>query len=287
MPTGDVFKVSLFMHQAQRQFINTHLFEVGAVTTADPFDEATALADVFDLDFTSLYQDALSDDVSLGCIKIEQVKGDGLPTFIKFLSNIKGLAVGPALPDNMVAILRRRGVVMGKMHRSLLSLSGVRVADTLGSFLTSAYLQGDLLALISQYNEQLVASGGFDNAEFDPVIPSTPRVYGNDLDVTIDLTANTMSIIGGQTWSGLGFITGGQFRILAPNKNKGTYTATVVADNPTITLTNNQLETSGGAELSVQQVTGPTTYIDLTSAVPQIAIRQLNRRRSSHTGIVA
>lgn len=287
MPTGDVFKVSLLSHQAQRQFISTHHFEVGAITTADPFDEATALADVFNLDFTSLYQAALSNAVNLGCIKVEQVKGAGLPTFQKFLSNIKGTAIGDALPDNMVAVIRRRGDVMGVMHRSLLSLSGVRVADTDGSFLNAAYLAGPQLALVSQYNEQLVASGGFDLAEFNPVIPSTPRVYSGDLDVTIDTAANTMSIIGGQTWSGLGFISGGQFRINAPNKNKGTYTVVVVAANPTITMTVNELETEGGAELSCQQVTGPTTYIALTSAVPQIAIRQLNRRRSSHTGIVA
>ena len=287
MPTGDVFKVSMFSHHQQRQFVNTHYFKVGAITTADPFDEATALADVFNLDLVPLYQSALSDDVSLGCLKIEQVVGADIPTFIKFLSNISGTNVGPPLPDNMVTIIRRRGMVMGKTHRSLLFLSGVRILDTLGSFLENAFVIGDLAALIAQYNEQLVASGGFDLAEFDPVIPTTPRVYGNDLDVTIDNDANTMSIIGGQTWSGLGFVTGGQFRILAPSKNKGTYTATVVPVSPTITLSDNQLETDGGAELSCQQATGPTTYIPLLSAVPQLAIRQLNRRRSSHTGIVA
>lgn len=287
MPTGDVFKVTLFSHQAQRQFNNTHLFEVGAVTTADPFDEATALADVFNLDFIPLYQDALSDDVSLGCIKIEQVKGNGLPTFIKFLSNIKGTALGPALPDNMCAIIRRRGVVMGKMHRSLLFLSGVRVADTLGSFLTSAYLTGDLDALVDQYNEQLVASGGFDNAEFDPVIPSTPRVYGTDLAVSIDAPTNTLTLTAGGSWSSLGFVTGGQFRILAPSKDKGTYTATISGGSPAVLLSDNNLESTGADVISVQQATGPTIHIALTSAVPQIAIRQLNRRRSSHTGIVA
>jgi len=287
MPTGDVYKVSLFSHHQQRQFINTHYFEVGAITTAEPFEEAEALADVFNIDFVGLYQGVLSDDVSIGCLKIEQVKGADIPTNIKFLTNIMGTLVGPALPDNIVVIIRRRGVVMGKTHRSLLFLSGVRVADTAGSFLTNAFVTGALLALVSQYNEQLIASPGFDSAEFNPVIPSTPRVYGNNLNVTIDTAANTMSIVGGQTWSGLGFITGGQFMIRGPNRNKGTYTATVVPASALITLSDNELETSGATVLSCQQVTGPTTYIPLTSTVQQLALRQLNRRRSTHTGILA
>lgn len=287
MPTGDVFKVSLLSHQAQRQFVNTHHFEVGAVTTSDPFDEATALADVFNLDFLALYQAALSDSLNFGCIKVEQVKGTGLPTFVKFLSNIKGTAVGDALPDNMVAIIRRRGDVMGVMHRSLLFLSGVRVADTLGSFLTAAYLAGPQLALVSQYNEQLVASGGFDLAEFNPVIPSTPRVYGTDLAVSIDAPTNTLTLTAGGSWSALGFITGGQFRINAPSKDKGTYSIIVSGGSPALVLSDNNVETTAASVISTQQVTGPTTYIALTSAVPQIAVRQLRRRRSSHTGIVA
>jgi len=287
MPTGDVFKVSLLSNHVQRQFINTHYYEVGAITTGDPFDEATALADVFNLDFVNLYQDAVSDDVSIGCIKVEQVIGSDIPTFVKFLTNISGTAAGPALPDNMCVIIRRRGMVMGKTHRSLLFLSGVRIADTDGSFLAAAYVAGDLAALVAQYNEQLVASGGFDNAEFNPVIPTTPRVYGNDLSVTIDTALNTIVLIGGGTWSGLGFVTGGQFSIKAPSKNKGTYTATVVPASATITLSNNNLEIAGAETITCQQATGPTTYIPLLSAVQQLAVRQLNRRRSSHTGILA
>jgi len=287
MPTGDVYKVSLFSNHVQRQFINTHYFEVGAVTTADPFDEATALADTFNTEFTSLYQDALSDDVSLGCIKVEQVVGADIPTFIQFLTNINGLAVGPALPDNMVVIIRRRGMVMGKTHRSLLFLSGVRIADTLGSFLTTAFVNGDLAALVAQYNDPMVASGGFDNAEFNPVIPTTPRVYGTDLAVSIDAPTNTVTLTGGGSWSALGFVTGGQFRILAPSKDKGTYSVTVSGGSPALVMTTNNVETTGASVISCQQATGPTTYIPLLSAVQQLAIRQLNRRRSSHTGILA
>jgi len=287
MPTGDVYKVSLFSNHQQRQFINTHYFEVGAIVTADPFDEATALADVFNLDFTGLYQSALSDDVEIGCIKIEQVLGADIPTFIKFLTNIKGTNVGPPLPDNMVVIIRRRGMVMGKLHRSLLFMSGVRVADTLGSFLTAAYVAGDLAALVAQYNEQLVASGGFDNAEFNPVIPTTPRVYANDISVSIDAPTNTLVLNAGGSWSALGFVTGGQFRILAPSKDKGTYSITVSGGSPSLLLSNNNVETTASSTISCQQATGPTTYIPLTSAVQQLAIRQLNRRRSSHTGVLA
>jgi len=287
MPIGDVYKVSLFSNHVQRQFVNTHYYEVGAITTSDPFDEATALADVFNLDFVGLYQSALSDDVSIGCIKIEQVIGADIPTFIKFLTNINGTNVGPALPDNIVTIIRRRGMVMGVTHRSLLFLSGVRIADTLGSFLTAAFVAGDLAALVAQYNEQLVASGGFDNAEFNPVIPTTPRVYGTNLAVSVDAPTNTLTLTGGGSWSALGFVTGGQFRINAPSKDKGTYSCTVSGGSPALVLTNNNLETTGASTISCQQATGPTTYIALTSAVQQLALRQLNRRRSSHTGILA
>jgi len=176
---------------------------------------------------------------------------------------------------------------MGKTHRSLLFLSGVRILDTLGSFLTAAFVAGDLAALVAQYNEQLVASGGFDNAEFNPVIPTTPRVYGTDLAVSIDAPTNTLTLTAGGSWSALGFVTGGQFRILAPSKDKGTYSITVSGGSPALVLTNNNVETTGASVISCQQATGPTTYIALTSAVQQLALRQLNRRRSSHTGILA
>lgn len=287
MPAEDVFKVSLFGHNHQRQFINTHYYETGIVVTTDPFEEAEALAEAFVSDFLTLYRDVVSTDVFYGCLKIEQVKGAGLPTFIDFFTNIAGTRVGAALPNNAVVIIRRRGVAAGKQKRSLLSLSGIRALDTDGSFVNAAFITPALDALVDQYNNQLVASPSHQLAEFNPVIPNTTRVYATNVDVTIDTALNTMSLIGGATWSGLGFITGGQFRINHPNRNKGTYFATVVPVSPTITLSQNELETSGGATLSAQQVTVPTVYITLQSAVQQLAIRQLNRRRSSHTGIQA
>lgn len=287
MPTEDVFKVSLFSHSTQRQFINTHYYESGSVVTIDPFDEAVALAEAFISDFLTKYQDVLSDEVSVGCIKVEQVKGGGLPTFIQFFTAIAGNRSGPPLPANMVVIIRRRGVALGKARRSLLFLSGVRALDTDGSFVNSAFVTPALNALVGQYNDQLVASPGLNSAEYNPVMPFTERVYATKVDVTIDTTLNTMSLIGGANWSGLGFITGGQFVIKGPNRNKGTYFATVVGGSPTITLTQNELETSGGATLSCQQVINPVIYITLASAVQQLAIRQLNTRRSSHTGILA
>lgn len=287
MPSEDVFKVTLFSHTTQRQFQNTHYFESGGVVTIDPFDEAVGLAEAFIADFLSLYRDVLSDETFIGCIKVEQVKGAGLPTLIEFFTNINGNRVGPPLPPNMVVIIRRRGVALGKARRSLLFLSGIRALDTNGSFLDLAFVTPALDALVAQYNDQLVASPSLNNAEYNPVMPFTQRVYATEVDVTIDTTLNTMSLIGGANWSGLGFITGGQFVIKGPNRNKGTYFATVVGGSPTITLTQNELEVSGGATLSAQQVIVPVDYITLQSAVQQLAIRQLNSRRSSHTGILA
>ena len=287
MPAEDVFKVSLFSHNEQRQFITTHYYESGVVVTSDPFEEGQALADAFLTAWQTLYVNVLSNETFLGCIKVEQVKGAGLPTWISHLTDIKGSRAGPALPNNMVVIIRRRGISAGKQRRSLVFLSGVRSADTDGSFINAAFITPALEALVDQYNNQIVASASFQLAEYNPVIPRTERVYGNNLNVTIDTALNTMTIIGGQTWSGLGFVSGGRFSIRHPNRNKGTYTATVVPASTTITLSDNELETSGSAELSCSQVITGVVYITLQSAVQQLAIRQLNRRRSSYTGILA
>ena len=132
-----------------------------------------------------------------------------------------------------------------------------------------------------------VLTAGLDLAEFDPVIPHTQRVYGKDLDVTVNVVTNEMTLTSGAAWDARGFITGGQFSIAAPNRNKGTYTATVTPASLTILLSDNELELSGGQVLTCQQVIVPTDYIPLLTTQAQLALRQLARRRSSHTGLVA
>ncbi len=287
MPTGDVLKVSLFTHSTQRQFINTHYYKLGSVVTSDPFDAAVALSNAWNTAFLGPYRAIMSNETSFGCNKIEEVVGSGLPTFINHYQNLLGTAAGPPLPPNMALIIRRRGTALGKARRSLLFLSGIRVADTDGSFLTAAFSSGDLTTLVNLYNNQLVAISGFDFATFDPVIPHTQRAYGIDLDVTGNLATNELTITAGTAWDSLGFISGGQFAIAAPSANRGTYTATVTPASSTILLSNNQLETAAAERISAQQVIVATDYITLTGAIQQLAIRQLQRRRSSHTGLVA
>lgn len=287
MATEDVFKVSLFYHTSQRQMIATHYYEVGAVTTTDPFDEGAALAQAFGAAFGGPYALALSTGTNLGCIKIEKVKGDDIPTFVTHLENLDGLRTGDPLPANMSVIIRRRGVFLAKPRRSLLNLGGVSVDDTEGSFLEASYVNGAMTNLLVLYNNQLVASSPFQLAEFNPVMPHTVRVYARDVPVTSDLSANTMTLTDGSNWSDRGFITGDHFRINAPSRNKGTYSATVTPLSATVALADNELEFAGPEVLSAQQATVPVTYFTLFSAVVNTAVRQLNRRRSSHTGIVA
>lgn len=287
MPIGDVLKLSLFTHTTQRQFVNTGYWKVGATVTSDPFDGLTALADAWFNNRLQQHRDIMSDEVEFGCIKIEEVVGAGVPSFIQFFDNLQGTRSGPPLPPNMALIIRRRGTALGKTRRSLAFLSGIRAADTDGSFINTGFITPALDALVALYNDQLVASGGFDNAEYDPVIPHTQRAYLNNQQVTVDTAANTVSILVSGNWDAFGFISGGQFNIASPNKNHGTYTATVVPTSPTITLSGNELEVSGVQEMTCTQVIVATDYIPLLSAVQQLAIRQLARRRSSHTGVLA
>lgn len=287
MPTGDVLKLSLFTHTTQRQFVNTHYYKLGAVTTTDPFDAAAALSDAWNLTLLGPYRAIMSDETEFGCIKIEEVQGSGLPLFIEFFDNLQGTRAGAVLPPNMALIIRRRGFALGKTRRSLLFLGGIRTLDTNGSFLTPAFVTPFLDALVQLFNDQIIASGGLDFAEFDPVIPHTGYAYGRKLAVTVNLVTNEITITSGPVWDALGFITGGQFSIAAPNRNKGTYTATVTPASATILLSDNQLEVSGGQTLSCQQVIIPRDYTPLLSAVQQLAIRQLGRRRASHTGVLA
>lgn len=287
MPTGDVYQVSLFTHGQQRQFINTHYYEVGAINPTDDFEEAQALAETFDQAFTALYQAVLSDDTEFGCIKVTKVVGPRIPFYVFFYANKFGTAAGGALPDNLTMIIRRRANIMGVDHRSLLHISGMRHIDVAGSFLESAYVAGPLAALVAQYNELLISSPGFNSAEWKPVIPSTPYVYFRNLEVVINTALQTVNRQDGKTWDIEGFVNGPQFRINAPSKNKGLYTATTAPLSPIITLSDNELETESETVISGQQATGPRVFIDLMSAVPQIAIRQLKQRRSSHTAVVA
>lgn len=287
MPTGDVLKLSLFTHTTQRQFVTTHYYKLGSVVTTDPFDAAAALSDAFNTTLLGTYRAALSDETEFGCIKIEERIGAGIPTFIQHYQNLQGTRVGPVLPPNMAVIIRRRGFALGKTRRSLLFLGGVRTFDTNGSFLEASYAIGALNDLVNLFNDQIIASAGLDLAEFDPVIPHTQRVYGKDLDVTVNVVTNEMTLTSGAAWDVRGFITGGQFSIAAPNKNKGTYTATVTPASLTILLSDNELELAGGQVLTCQQVIVPTDYIPLITTVQQLAIRQLARRRSSHTGVTA
>ncbi len=287
MPTGDVLKLSLFTHTTQRQFINTHYYKLGAVVTSDPFDAAAALSDAFNTTLLGSYRAALSNETEFGCIKIEEVIGAQIPTFIEHYNDLQGTLVGPVMPPNMAVIIRRRGFALGKNRRSLLFLGGIRTNDTNGSFLQPAYVTGALQTLVNLFNDQIIASAGLDLAEFDPVIPHTQRVYGKDLDVTVNVVSNEMTLTSGAAWDVRGFITGGQFAIAAPNRNKGTYTATVTPASLTILLSDNELELSGPQVLTCQQVIVATDYIPLLSTQAQLALRQLARRRSSHTGLVA
>lgn len=286
MPTGDVLKLSLFTHTTQRQFVNTHYYKLGAVVTVDPFDAAAALSDAFNTTLLGPYRAIMSNQTEFGCIKISEVVGSGLPSFIEFYDDLQGTRGGFAEPANMALIIRRRGFALGKTRRSLLFLSGIRVDDVDGSFLAPGFITPVLNDFVALLNDQLIASAGLDLAEFDPVIPHTQRVYGRELDVTVNVVTNEITITAGTAWDSLGFISGGQFSIAAPNRNKGTYTATVTPASSTILLSDNELELSGGQTLSCQQVIVPTDYIPLLSAVQQLALRQLARRRSSHTGVV-
>lgn len=287
MGIGDVYKVELFSSQDQKQFINTHYYRVGAVTVSDAFEEAQALADTFVTFFQGAYQGVFSDDVQLGCVKVTKVLGPKIPFFIQFFSDVQGTQVGPPLPDNLTTVIRRRGDDAGKPLRSLLHLSGIRVDDTAGSFLTNAFVLGNLNTLVSLYNDQMVASASFNLAEFDPVIPHTEYVYGRNLEVTPNTGLNELLRLDGKAWDLEGFVTGPSFRIHAPSPNKGTYSATLFAGLSKISLSGNQLETDATETMSVQQVITPVLYFPLLSAIQQTSIRQLNRRRSSHTQIVA
>lgn len=287
MGIGDVYKVELFTSQDQRQFINTHFYRIGAITVTDAFEEAQALADTFVTFFQAAYQGVLSDDVQLGCVKVTKVLGPRIPFFIQFFDNIQGTQIGPPLPDNLTTVIRRRGDDAGKPLRSLLHISGVRQADTLGSFLTSAFVLGNLNTLVQLYNDQMVASASFNLAEFDPVIPHTGYVYGRNLSITPNTALNELLRLDGKAWDVEGFVTGPGFRINAPSKNKGTYGAIIIAGNSKITLTDNELETNPTEVMSVQQVITPVIYFPLLSAIQQTSIRQLSQRRSSHTQVVA
>lgn len=287
MPTGDVYQVSLFTHGQQRQFINTHYYEVGAINPVDDFTEAQALAETFEQAFTTLYQAVLSDQTAFGCVKISKVVGPRIPFYIFFYANKFGSAAGGALPDNLTMVIRRRASIMGKDHRSLLHISGMRHIDVAGSFLESAFVSGPLAALIAKYNDLLVSSPGFNSAEWKPVIPSTPYVYFRKTPVSVNTTAQTITRNDGKKWDTEGFVNGPQFRINAPSKNKGLYTATTAPLSSVITLSDNELETESETILSGQQATGPRIFVDLQSAVPQIAVRSLKQRRSSHTGVAA
>lgn len=286
MPTGDVLKLNLFTHTTQRQFVNSHYYRLGAVTTVDPFDAAVALSDAFNSTLLGPYRAIMSDETQFGCIKITEVEGSGLPLFIEFYDDLQGTRVGPPLPPNMAMIIRRRFNDAGTPRRSLLFLSGIRVADTLGSFLDPAFFASALDALLALYNQQIIATGALNFAEFDPVMPHTERAYGRDLAVTVNLVTNEITLTAGPAWDALGFISGGSFSIAAPNKNKGTYTATVTPASLTILLSDNELEVAGAQTITVQQVIVPTVYNPVEGAVQQLAIRQLARRKSSHTGLL-
>lgn len=287
MPTGDVLKLDMFTHTTQQQFVNTHYYKLGAVVTVDPFDAARALSDAFNTTMLGPYRAIMSTDVEFGCIKIQEVQGSGLPSFIEFYDDLQGTRAGPAMPPNMALIIRRRGNAAGKNRRSLIFLSGIRVLDTDGSFINAGFIDPFLNDLVALYNDQIIASAGLDLAEFDPVIPFTGYAYGRDLAVTVNLVTNEITITSGPVWDALGFISGGRFSIAAPNANRGTYTATVTPASDTILLSDNELETAGGQTLSCQQVITPRDYTPLVSAIQQLAIRQLGRRRSSHTGVLA
>lgn len=287
MPTGDVLKLSLFTHTTQRQFINTHFYRLGAVVTTDPFDAAAGLSDAFNTTILGPYRAIMSDETQFGCIKITEVEGSGLPLFIEFYDDLQGTRVGPPLPPNMAMIVRRRNDFGGQPRRSLLFLSGIRVLDTNGSFLTPAFITPTVDNFVALLNDQIIASGGLDLAEYDPVMPHTERAYGRKLSVTVNLVTNEITLTSGPAWDALGFITGGQFSIAAPNRNKGTYGATVTPASLTILLSANELEVAGAQTIDAQQVTVPTVYNAVDSAIQQLAIRQLARRRSSHTGLLA
>ena len=287
MPTGDVYKLSLFSNTTQRQNINTHYYRAGSVEAADPFEEAEALAQAWNSTVLSGYVGALSADVEFGCIKVEKVLGVEIPTWISFFDEINGVRPTGALPPNVVGIIRRRGTDGTKALRSLLFITGISNTDALGSFLTAAFIAGPYATMLNLFNDELTSSPSFQSATWEPVIPHTPRVYARSILATVSVTTNVITRDDGLFWDAEGFISADGFRILAPNKNRGSYTATIVPASTTINLSNNRLEGTGQQTMSFQQATGPTAYFQLVSTLPQTALRQLKRRRSSHTGIVA
>ncbi len=287
MPTGDTYKASLFTHTSQRQVINTFYYKAGVTVTTEPFEEAQALAEAWVSGQLTFWRLALSQEVSFGCLKIEKVVGSEIPFWIEFFDNIVGLRAVDPIAANLVGIIIRRGTVMEGSRRSLLSITGVSEADTTGSFMETAFFNGAFTNLANVLNNTILSSPSFQSADWLPVIPHTGYVYARDVAVNVDPSTKTVSLTDGTNWSTRGFITGPSFRILAPNKNKGTYSATVVPLSADITLTDNFLELAGAQTLSAQQVVTPVVYNTLGSAVGNIALRQLNRRRSSHTGIVA
>lgn len=287
MALFDVYKVSLFTHHDQRQFINTFYYEIGAIVVIDEFEEAKAIADTFISFWQAAIQGVLSQDTVLGCIKVEKVKGTNIPTFIQFFTDVQGTQVGQAMPNNLTMVIRRRHDEGGNAFRSLMHISGFRVLDTDGSFLNAAFVSGNLNTFVGLFNDQMVASASFNLAEFNPVIPHTGYVYGRKLSVTVNVGLQQLTRLDGKAWDVEGFITGPGFRIAAPSKNKGTYTATILAGQSKIDLSENGLELDTTEVMNVQQVVVPKAYFSLGSTIPQISVRQLNNRRSSHTAVVA
>ena len=287
MPTGDVYKVSLFTHTSQRQVVNTFYYKAGPIVTTEPFEEAQALAEAFVSEIVVNFQLSLSLDVSFGCVKVEKQTGTEIPFWITFFSNAKGTRPTDPLPANIVAIIIRRGTIMEGLRRSLLFITGVSESDTDGSFLETVFFNGVFSTLANVLNNTIVSSASFQLADWLPVIPHTGYVYARKVPVTANLSTNVLTLTDGTSWSARGFVTGPDFRILAPSKNRGTYFATVVPLAAGVTLSANELEFAAAETISAQQVTTPLVYNTLGSAVGNIALRQLNRRRSSHTGIVA
>jgi len=287
MPTGDVYKTELFYHTSQKQCIATFYYELGVTVPADPFTEAEALADAWTTQWLGTIRSVLSSGAILGCIKVSKVVGTEIPTFVAFYPSFAGLRAADPLPANIIAIIVRRGQHLTGPIRSLMFLTGVAEADTDGSFMEVSFFNGAFSTFANAFNDVILSSGTFNSANWIPVVPHTEYAYARKVAVNTDPAANTITLTDGTNWTARGFVSGPQFRINAPNRNKGSYLGIISGAPATMNLSQNNLENAGNQVVSCQQVITPVDYFTLQSAAASFALRQLNRRRSSHTGSVA
>jgi len=153
MAVNDVYKVDLYYHAHQRQFITSFYYrEIVEETGPNP---AAAINAAWAAAVASPFRELLSDEAILGCLKTNIIVGDPQAGNITYFADAVGIRPSEAVPANTPMRIVLGGTTQSRASRGALIISSFGELNYVNGAFTPTYISAAVEPFITAVQQDL------------------------------------------------------------------------------------------------------------------------------------